>query len=242
MSQWDIKKLDTDKMIISPNHPQLTKFLEKEIPTLKSLKIDYTPKQFTKAMLYRYILLMFDPSSPIQKMHSLDFYEKKYYACAYAGFPLKKCKDGHNRFDSRIDDMVLGKNEEVTDAIVNFIGYMNNPQWNYLVFLHESMLGFTRDAIGRKNRDAKTSKEFRALYDAFYEISNETGHVFDETEEFVRRFYRQIEVSRASVKPEDYARALSDGDELRGDSPYPIDYVPEKLSFIGSENPDEEQV
>jgi hypothetical protein len=237
--EWDIKQLDVSKMIISPNHPQLVNFIEKEIPLMKSIKVKYTPKNFTKMMLYKYILLMYDPSSPIQSMHSLDFYEKKYYACAYAGYPLKKGKDGHKRFDSRVDEMVLGENEEITDAVINFIGYINSPQWNYLVFLHESMLAFTRDAMGKKNRDSKTSKEFRALYDAFYEISNQIGHVYEETKEFSRRFYRQIEISRSSVKPEDYAKALSDNDELRGDSPYPIDYVPNKLTFIGELPPDE---
>jgi hypothetical protein len=182
---------------------------------------------------------MYDRESPVQKMHALEHFEKKYESCGYAGFRLKKGKDGYMRFDSRVDEMVLGKNDAINDIIIEFLGYVNSTQWNYLVFLHESMLGFTRDAIGKKNRDAKTSKEFRALYDDYYKISNEIGHAFEETEEFVSRFYYKIEQSRLAIRPEDYAKALEGGDDLRADNPYHVGYIVDKIKFLGD---DEEQV
>jgi len=237
--EWDIKTLDCSKMLINPLHPKLVNFIEKEIPSMATIEVDYQAKVFTKTMVYRYILLMYDKDSPVQKMHALDHFEKKYEACGYSGFKLTKGRDGYMRFDERVNDMVLGKIDAINDLIIEFLGYVNNAQWDYLVFLHESMLGFTRDAIGKKNRDAKTSKEFRALYDDYYKISNEIGHTFEETEEFVSRFYYKIEQSRLAVRPEDFAKAIDEGDDLYSDSPYPSGYVIEKIKFLGD---DEESI
>lgn len=236
---WSIKDLDCDKMIINPNSPTLVKFVEEKIPIIKKLEIDYAPKVFTKAQIIRYVLLMYDPNSEIQTRHSLDFFEKKYESCGYSGFELSKGRDGYMRFDSRVEDMVLGKNSAINDLIIAFLGYMNNTKWNYLVFLHESMLMFTRDAIGKNNRDAKTSKEYRALYDDFIKISNEIGNTYEETEEFVSRFYYQIEQSRLAIRPEDYAKSIANGDDFRADSPYGMNFVIDKIKFLGD---DEEQV
>ena len=186
-------------------------------------------------MFYRYILLVYDQESDIQKMHSLDLFEKKYEACAYAGFKLSKSKDGYYRFDERVNNMVLGKEDCLVDAISAFLAYQNRPKWNYLIFLTESMLSFTRDAIGRKNRDAKTSKEYRALYDDYHKLSSEVGRVFDETKDFVRRFYYNIEKDRSSVRPEDYAERLEGGDDLRSDNPYGVNYVVDSIKFLGDD-------
>lgn len=236
MQNYDLKELDCSRMCINPMSPKLVGFIEKNIPSLYLIQHEYKAGEFTQSMLYRYILLMYDKESPIQKMHSLDYFERKYEACAYAGFKLHKQKDGSFKFSKEVDDFVMGRDASVVDMVVEFLGYQNNVHWNHLIFLYESMLEFTRDALGNKNRDAKTSKEYRALYDDFFRVSNEIAHTFDETEEFVSRFYANIERSRLAIRPEDYAKALAEGDEfLNQDSPYPIGYNVDKLRFLGDD-------
>ena len=73
MEERNLKELGCEKMKIHPSHPQLIKFLEKEIPQLKSLG-KYKKEVFNKTMVYKYIILMNDPKSPILKMTSLDHF------------------------------------------------------------------------------------------------------------------------------------------------------------------------
>jgi len=233
--EYDIKKLDCGKMRIHPQSPKLVSYLESNIPQIKSLEIEFQDRVFTRSMVYRYVILMYENESPVQKRHSLDWFAKKYEACAYAGFQLKKGRDGYVRFDPRVDDMVFGRNEAINDLIISFLGWTNNVKWNYLVFLQESMLNFTRDALGKKQTDVKTSKEFRELYDRFHQLSNEIGHTFDETEEFVSRFYYQIEQSRLAIRPEDFSEAIARGDDFRADNPYGVSFEHEKIRFLGDD-------
>jgi hypothetical protein len=235
--QYDVKALDCDKMRIHPNSPQLVKFMEENIPKLGSVDYEWK-KGFTKAMVYRYIILQYDPNSPIQSMHSLDWYSKKFESAAYAGFELKKSRDGHTRFEDRVLDMVIGKDEKIADMVIFVLAWMNNTRWNHLVYLQESLMQYTHDVLSGVKQDSKERKEVRLIYDEIKKVSNEVGHVFEETEEFVSRFYYQIEQSRLALRPEDYAKGLANGDDLRADSPYGVGYVVDKIKFVGDHVPE----
>ena len=134
-TKWDVKNLDTTKMLISPNDPRLVKYMESNIPSIKSIKIKYKDKVFTRSMVYRYIILQYDPNSEIQSLQQLEWFAKKYQSVGYAGFKLKKGNDGHMRFDKEVDEMIMGKNDAINDIIIEFLAWSNNTQWQYLVFL-----------------------------------------------------------------------------------------------------------
>ena len=231
--EYDIKSLDCSKMYVNPLHPRLVNFMEDNIPSLKKIEVEFQAKVFTKSMVYRYILLLYDPNSEIARMQA-DWFKKKNEACLFAGFKLSKSTDGNLRFDKRVDEMVYGKNKGITDMIVEFLAWVNNHKWNYTVFLYETMINFLRESIGG-NTSAKVSKEYRELYNDFYKLSNEVGHVHEETEEFAARFYWKIEEARLSNRPEDMAIAINNGETFNSDSPYPVAYTPEKPRFLGDD-------
>lgn len=233
--EYDIHNLDCSRMLINPLSPQLVTFMEKNIPRLKTIKVEFQDRIFTKSQVYRYILLLYDPHSEINTMQNLDHLGKKYESCAFAGFKLTKSTHGGLRFTKEVDDMVLGKNEGIVDMIVEFLAWVNNAKWQYTIFLKEAMLNLTRDALGRKITQAKSSQEYMKLYRDSVTVVNEMSHVFDETEDFYNRFYYKIEEARSSVMPEDYARALTDGDTLDEDSPYQAGYVIDKIRFLGDD-------
>ena len=237
----DIKELDCDRMLIHPNHSQLIKFIEGKIPRLKTLDSKHWDKGFTKSMIYRYVLLMYDPKSPIQEMHSLDWFGKKFEAVVYSGFQMTKGHDGYLRFDKKVFEMVLGQNDVIVDIIVNFISWVNNPKWNHRVYLEESVFQYTRGALAgdKEFAGAKATKEVREIRKEIASLDNEMARLNDETDEFTARFYYQIEQARLSIRPEDYAKRLSDGDTLAGDSPYPVGYVVDRIKFEGDSLPNE---
>ena len=235
----DIKDLDCSKMSIHPKSPQLVTFLEKSIPQLKRFT-DFDKKSFTKSQVLRYILFMFDPHSPVQKMSSLDWWGQKWEACAYAGFPQKKSRhDGQLRFDERVLDMVLGKDKDVDDMILLFNKWTDVKEWDYVVYLNEAMAGHVLSAMKSK-QDIKSIKEVNLLWKEKTILEKKLSRGDVESDEFVSRFYHQIEQSRLSVRPEDYADKLASGDDLRGDSPYNVSYTVQQLKFIGDKMPDDE--
>lgn len=238
MDNIDIKDLDCSRMCIHPNSPKLVPFLEQNIPQLKSFK-EYKGKVFNKSQIYRYILFVYDPNSPILKMTSLDYWAMKWQACAYAGFPQKKSKhDGQMRFDEQVLNMVLGKNTDILDMIFLFVKWTNVKDWDYVVFLNEAMAQHTLSAM--KNRQSsKDIKEIKELRKEKVEIERQMSRDGEETEEFISRFYYNIEQSRLAIRPEDYSRKLESGDDLRGDNPYSVSYTVEQLKFVGDKLPDE---
>lgn len=235
----DIQELDCSHMAIHPKSPQLVTFLEKNIPQLKLFK-KFQDKVFTKSHVLRYIVLQYDPHSPIHKMNSLDYWGMKWESTAYAGFPQKKSRhDGHMRFDERVLDMVIGKNQDVLDMILLYVKWCNVKEWDYLVYLNEAMAGHMLNAMKSK-QDIKSIKEVNLLWKEKSALEKKMSKENVETEEFVSRFYHQIEQSRLAVRPEDYAKLLNKGDDLRGDNPYGVGYTVDQLKFAGDKIPDEQ--
>lgn len=239
MQEYSLKELDCDGMHVHPNSPHVVSFMESKIPLIKTFKAEYDKKGFRKAMVYRYVLLMYDPKSPIQAMMSLDWWGKKFESMAYAGFELTTGKDGYPRFDNQVMDMALGKIQEINDVIILFVAWLNNYRWNHRVFLHESILQYTRGALSGDEDSVKGRKEVRALWEEINKLDKEMITANDETKEFVSRFYFHIEQSRLAVRPEDYARALASGDDLRSDNPYGLSYSVDKIKFVGEKLPED---
>ena len=229
---YNLKDLDCSRMKIHPNHPQLVNFLESNIPKFKEY-INFTSDVFNKPKIYRYILLQYDPMSPIQARTSLDWFGKKYESAAYAGFPMSKQKNGAYKFSDEVLDMILGRKSDVVDMIVLFLGWLNKPKWMHAVYIEESICVYLTAALRGEQQEAKDAKEVRALFTELYKVSEEMAHEPEETEEFISRFYYQIEKSRLAIRPEDYAKALANGVDLSEDSPYGINYQVDRIKFLG---------
>ena len=238
METKDIKDLDVSRMLISPNNPQIVNWIDKNVPRIKNIKIK-EKKGFTRAMIYKYIVLMYGANSPIQAMSSLDWWGQKWEACAYIGFPQKKSKnDGQLRFDECVLDMVLGNNEPILDMIILYIKWTNQKEWDYIVYLNEAMAGYLLDAMQNK-QEKKTIAEVKLLRQEKVTLEREMSKEAVETPEFVSRFYHQIESSRLAIRPEDYAHAITSGDDFRGDNPYSVSYTLDQLKHAGDKIPNE---
>jgi hypothetical protein len=192
--------------------------------------------------LVKYILLMYDPHSPLIELID-GYWSRKYEALELSGF---KSKEG--KFEKKVEDMVLGKNDSVNDLIIDWLIYLSKPQWTHMVYLCEALLRYTRQTMD-VTFDAKTElytqekvkstdiKAVSELMDKMAEVVKKWTTDGDETKEFMERLYYKTHKELLKIRPEQYAERLSTGDTLDSDNPYG-NYKVEKLKFAGSKVPE----
>ena len=219
--------LNTSRMIISPSDPEVAKKFFK--------LVGEPPESIDRDDLARYILLMYDPNSPLVELVD-DYWSRKFDALELAGF-----KQRNGKFEPKVESFVLGKSNEVNDIVIDWLIYIAKPKWTHLVFLCESLIRYTRQAEDGINENKIAPADVKAvneIMDKMAKVVHEWLFKGDETKEFLERLYYKTHRELLKVHPEDYAKKLASGDNLDGDSPYGK-YKVEKLKFAGSKIPEE---
>lgn len=82
--------------------------------------------------LIRYIVLFYDPKSPL--LHKIqDHVERKKAAALIAGF-----KSDDIKFADEVNEILYCKNREANTMIIEYLRYLKNPEWAYLASAWES--------------------------------------------------------------------------------------------------------
>lgn len=213
--------LNLSKMIISPLDSEVKKKFY-QITGEAKVEVD-------ASCLAKYILLMYDPNSPLIELVD-DYWSRKYEALELSGF---KSKNG--KFDAKVEDFVLGKNENVSDLIISWLIYVSKPKWSHYIYLNESLLRYTRQTQSFEEKDKMKPGDIEAVSKIMRELTI-VGRDFmggDETKEFLERLYYKTYQELLKIRPEHYASRLTGGETLDEDCPYG-NYKVEKLKFAGA--------
>jgi hypothetical protein len=187
--------------------------------------------------LSKYILLMYDPNSPLIEIID-DYWNRKYEALELSGF-----KQRSGKFESKVENFVMGKNNEVNDIIIEWLIYVAKPKWTHLVFLCESLIRYTRQAEDGLNEDKIKPQDVESvnkIMDKMAIVVQEWLFKGDETKEFLERLYYKTHRDLLKIRPEYYAKRLASGDNLEVDNPYG-NYKVGKLKFAGSKIPQDKK-
>jgi len=179
----------------------------------------------------KYIVLMYDPSSPMIEMVD-GYWERKFEVFDIAGFRQK-----NGKFIDDAEDIALGRIWQINDLIMDFLVQVAKPKWLYIIFLNESILKYTKQANSDviKKADVDTmSALFEKLDDAVRSWMQSNA---DETNLFLSRLYYKIHQELVKIRPEAYAKRIIAGDELEDDNPYGKKYKVKKPKFVGSKIP-----
>lgn len=224
----NIQDVDCDRMKFNPKEDDFMEKVQKAIPELKR----YKTMPLKRSEVFKYIAFMYDPMSPVVESMD-DYWARKFEAAETAGFAC----DEEGRFDTKVQNMILGKCEGVNDVIVSFVSYLGKPKWNQLVFFHETMCNYTKRSIEGEKLVSKDVSTVDSLFDRIRKTTDSMMMSHGETEEFLDRFYYRLEKARLSIRPEDYAKRITEGDDLQEDSPYGEDYQPKEMKFVGENVP-----
>src|ERR1035437_1003230 len=144
-----LETLNLSKMVISPSDPDVAK---------KFFKIIKMPEiEVDKDSLAKYILLMYDPNSPLIEIID-DYWNRKFEALELSGFKQK-----NGKFDKKVEDFVLGKSNEVNDIILDWLIYIAKPKCTHLIYLCEGLLRFTRQAEDGLNESKIAPNDVKAV-------------------------------------------------------------------------------
>lgn len=219
--------LDCSGMLFSPKDPAFVKNFESTVPGVSSRHV----KHMKKEHLYKYVVLMYDPQSPLVKSVS-DYWNRKMEAVEAAGFKVKS----DYTLEQSTEDFLIGKNDDALDVIIDFLAYIKSPTWDLIVFMHERLLRYTNDALSnRRSEDTKVDEVYKIgskIQDLQTKFIGEQQK--EETKAFIARLRYRVEEKRLGIRPEDYAKRLAKGDDLSEDSPYGTGYKVSKIKFIGT--------
>lgn len=187
-------------------------------------------KPLKPVLVYKYIVLMYDPKSPMVRDIS-DYWQRKLECTEAAGFKIKA--DGSLEKD--VERFLLGANEAINDIIIDYLAYMKSPTWDSLVFMYETLLRSTRESMS-----GRTSAKVDDVYKISQHIQELTNKLIaedklaEETDKFRKRLMYRVEEKRLGIRPEDFAERLAKGDDLMEGSPYG-NYKPSRIKFHGDQ-------
>lgn len=218
-----LQDIDTSGMMFDPKANNFLSTFRNMVPNAKSRKID----SLGELNCYKYVALMYDPNSPLVKDVN-DYWQRKVEAVDASGFKI--AADGS--LDAKVEDLLLGKNQEVIDLIVDFLAYIKYPTWTTLIFMHERLLKSTNDVLGFGVSETARVDDVYKIGARIQELTTTfLGETLkNETTDFKRRFSLKVEEQRLGIRPEDFTDRLNKGDNLKDGSPYG-DYVPAKIKF-----------
>lgn len=224
-----LSQLNLSKMIVSPLDSEVKKKFY-AITGECSAEVDLTS-------LAKYILLMYDPNSPLIELID-DYWSRKYESLELSGFKIKGGK-----FDPKIEEIVLGKNNLVNDTIISWLIYIAKPQWTHIIFLCESLIRYTRQAEDGINDEKIKPQDVKAVSDIMDKMAEVVkawtfSNKDNETRDFLERLYYKTHQELLKIRPEHYASRLTGGETLDEDCPYG-DYKVEKLKFAGTKPKEE---
>ncbi len=184
-----------------------------------------------KRKLIQYIILMYDPESPMRR--EVAHYMQRKNVCAEA---VEFGKE-NGRWNKDIEEMLLGKDPKVNKLIAAFISNLAIPEYTELIVLLEIQRIKAFEAFSGEVND-NTHKTMAAVTES---ISRITKSLFgsgedDEIKAARRALYEQSNIDKPP-RPEDVSDLLAESGLPDDFSPYGPDFKVEPPSFIDDEEP-----
>jgi len=200
--------------------------MSEEIPAFE----EYDGK-LPKKKLFQYIILMYDPESPMRR--EVGHYMQRKKVCGEAVDFLKK-KDG--KWVEEVEALLTGKDVEANKLIAAYIKYMAIPEYTELIVLLEIQRIKAFEAFSGDIND-NTHKVMAAVTESIGNITKKLfgSGEFDEIKAARRALYEQSNIDKPP-RPEDVVDLIDEGGLPEDFSPYP-DYEVEDAKFLGDEQP-----
>jgi hypothetical protein len=219
----DLKKIDTSRFLYNPLDDNLVVKLAK----FNEFKVNVTV--MSKRHICQYIVLMYDKNNDEIRAEYPFYPQRKLEIAKAVGLIPPKGKT-----PKKVEDMLIGRNEDVNKMIVRYLTLFNNPDLlmlasMYSISLHLHVQSYSPDF------DKNTISNLEKVQKNIMELTENIFGGKDETE-LRQELYKSIEEQSLGIRPEEVAEALQKGEKPLGDyTPYNKEYLPEKLKFLSDQ-------
>ena len=195
-----LSELTTDKTRYDVHIRDLITIVGEDIPQFQEYSGKLPPKK-----LIQYIILMYDPESPMRR--EVGNYMQRKGACAeIVGFT----KAGHKR-SKDVDGMLIGTDKGVNILIAAYLGHLAMPEYTQLIVLLEIQRTKALEAFSSDVSDT-THKTMEAVTTSITKITKDLfgSGDYDEIKMARQALYEQANLDKPP-RPEDVVDMKSDG-------------------------------
>lgn len=224
----DLKDIKTDKTRYDVHDKNLLDKLKTNIPAFFDYKGSVDLKKIAQ-----YIILMYDPQSPMRR--EVAHYMQRKNECAIAvKFP--RAKTG---WEKDVEDILLGRDRGFNALMAAYIADMAIPEYTHLIGLLEIQAIKIKE-ISEMSIDQHTHKILRETTESITKITNKLfgSGEYDEIMAAKKALYEQSNLDKLRLRPEMIIKDFKDTGKLPDDfNPYG-EYEVEKSKFVGDSEPE----
>ena len=187
------------------------------------------PKLMKRGKVLKYIVLMYDINTEMNNVFP-DLNTRKRECAILAGFII----NDDSKFDSDVEDFLIGKNEVINDMIIRYTRLFNNPDYmayiSYCSMLsHEILASLTTTKLNRDsvivNKDSADYRYTLNNIDALTKKINDLSKsIFcsDNSTALRKALYKSMEREKLALRPESIADMNDKGEVKLKVDPYKL--------------------
>jgi len=221
-----LSDLVTDKTRYDVHKRDLIDLVSVDIPMFK----DYDGKLPLKKLI-QYIILMYDPESPMRRQVG-HYVQRKAKTAEAVGFAKEK-----NKWSKDVERLLVGGDKYANKMIASYLSYLAMPEYTELAVLLEIQRIKAFEAFSGDVTD-NTHKTMSAVTENIQRITKQLfgSGEFDEVASMRRSLYEQSNMDKVP-RPEDVVDMLAEGDLPEDFNPYGEDYKVADPKFLDDEEP-----
>lgn len=220
-----LSEITTDKTRYDVHNPDLISIVGEDIPQFQ----EYDGKLPAKKLI-QYIILMYDPESPMRREVG-NYMQRKGVCADIVGFT----KTGQKRTKA-VDEMLIGIDKKVNILIAAYLGHLAMPEYTQLIVLLEIQRTKTLEAFSGDVSD-NTHKTMEAVTISISKITKDLfgSGEYDEIKMARRALYEQANLDKPP-RPEDIVDMKTESGLTEDFNPYP-NYEVEEPHFLDDKEP-----
>jgi hypothetical protein len=183
--------------------------------------------------LFEYIILTYDKESPFVIKYN-DWMQRRREVVKAVGFKTRKGK-----YSREVEKLILGGYPQINQMIVRYLFLQNDIEFikfnSYQAMYFRQVKESIEKDFAQPGHYDKLKKNIDILSVEIRSIEKMIFHGEEKSEELKKELYNFVSKISYDFKPEDIAEKKQDGEDIVDEKPYPDEYTPDELKFIGDE-------
>lgn len=153
-------------------------------------------------ILYRYLALMYDFNAESKKRYP-DYYDRKREMAVQAGFAFNET------FEEDVEKMLLGKNDEVNQQIVDYVVSFGSPDLVSYVSYQEMFIKQSKQSMSETD-EKKIKTVYENMENLSIKIKRLESELFGGEDRSLREALYSSKITKLRRRPEFMARMIAD--------------------------------